>query len=477
MKKKTGIYIADFMLVMALLGLAAGFYARTRHWQVAVSPAAFTETADYLPNADRGFYYIYGFYLSDEDTDFRTQVLQRFACDRDTTLAMIQINLQYYSKGAISEKGMQHLEELLGALEETGKHYLIRFLYDWDGENQQKEPENIEIILGHIRQTGELLKKYKQEIFVIQGLYIGNWGEMNGTRYLSMEDFHCLAGTLAESTDSSDYMAVRMPSQWRTIIGQNSPDLGGAREGTLTRRLSLFNDGIMGNESDYGTYGAKEAAQAAYYEPWRRQDELAFQNELCKWVPNGGEIIVENPCNDFENALRDLARMHITYLNRDYDRNIYKKWEKTIIQEPGCYQGMDGLTYMERHLGYRILIREASLSYDREEDSLLVEVSLQNTGFAPVYTDKNITITLCSGDGENLIRKQPDFNLRLLTGGDRADETAACQAVFPLSRLEKGRYSLFFHIEDAETGEPLLLANEQERKSYGYAVGEIYIIR
>lgn len=475
--KKTGVYIADFVLVMALLGVAAGFYSRTRHWQVAVRPAEFTETADYLPNADRGFYYIYGFYLSDEDTDFRTQVLQRFACDTDTTLAMIQINLQNYRKGAISEKGLQHLEELFEALEETGKHYLVRFLYDWDGENLQKEPEKLEIILGHIRQTGEVLRKHKQKVFVIQGLYIGNWGEMNGSRYLTAEDFQRLAGTLAESSDPSDYMAVRMPSQWRTITGQDSPDVGEERGGTLKRRLSLFNDGIMGNESDYGTYGIKKAGEAAYYEPWCRQDELEFQNELCKWVPNGGEIIVENPYNDFENALRDLGRMHITYLNRDYDSNIFKKWEKTIIQEPGCFEGMDGLTYMERHLGYRILIREASLFYDREEDSLSAEVSLQNTGFAPVYTDKNITMTLCSEDGENLIRKQPDFDLRALSGGDRADETASCQAVFSLSRLPKGRYSLYFQIEDAETGELLLLANEQKRERDGYAVGEIEIIR
>ncbi|MCM1568688.1 MAG: DUF4832 domain-containing protein [Roseburia sp.] len=480
MAKKTGACIVYFLLmtgVFLLLGLAGKFYLQSRHWQVTVSTSEFSETSAYLDNDDRGFYYIYGFYITDEDTDLTTQVRQRFAGDRETTLAMVQINLQNYSQGAISERGLVHLEELFTALEETGKHYLIRFLYDWDGENEQREPQSIEIILEHIRQAGEVLQKHKQEVFVIQGLFIGNWGEMNGTKYLAIEDFKRLSDALAKASDPSDYLAVRMPSQWRTITELRNPDLGEAAEGTLTRRLSLYNDGIMGNEGDYGTYGTKSAEEAIYYEPWCREDELAFQDELCKWVPNGGEIMMENPYNDFENALRDLARMHVTYLNKEYDAKIYEKWKKTILGSPGCYEGMDGLSYIERHLGYRILIREAELSYDRKEDALLAAVRLQNVGFAPVYTDKLLIITLCGGEGELVVRKTLDYELRLLTGGEQSGKTADCGTEFSLSSLPEGVYSVYFQIEDAETETPMQLANEQEREKYGYRIGTVTIIR
>ena len=64
----------------------------------------------------------------------------------------------------------------------------------------------------------------------------------------------------------------------------------------------------------------------------------------------GGEVIVDNPYNDWETAMHDLAIMHISYLNEDYDRGVLEKWAAATVEEEGCYQGMDGLSYAERHL-------------------------------------------------------------------------------------------------------------------------------
>ena len=48
-----------------------------------------------------------------------------------------------------------------------------------------------------------------------------------------------------------------------------------------------------------------------------REEELAFQDVLCSSVPSGGEVIVDNPYNDLENAIADLKTMHVSYLNED----------------------------------------------------------------------------------------------------------------------------------------------------------------
>ena len=52
-----------------------------------------------------------------------------------------------------------------------------------------------------------------------EGLFIGNWGEMNGTKYENDEDLVRLTKQLYSVTDSSTYLAVRTPDQWRRIMG------------------------------------------------------------------------------------------------------------------------------------------------------------------------------------------------------------------------------------------------------------------
>ena len=104
-------------------------------------------------------------------------------------------------------------------------------------------------------------------------------------------------------------------------------------------------------------------------------------------MPNGGEVIIENPLNDCENAVDSLATMHVTYLNRMYDQNVLNKWAESVVTKKGSFYGMDGLSYIEQHLGYRLLINNTLLDYDFLLDKLSVAVNLQNVGFAPLYKE------------------------------------------------------------------------------------------
>lgn len=51
-------------------------------------------------------------------------------------------------------------------------------------------------ILMHMEQLSYILREYSEKIFSLQGLFIGNWGEMNGTRYSTDEDLQKLAKSL-----------------------------------------------------------------------------------------------------------------------------------------------------------------------------------------------------------------------------------------------------------------------------------------
>lgn len=63
---------------------------------------------------------------------------------------------------------------------------------------------------------------------------------------------------LNEVIDPSIYLSVRTPSQWRMInevydLPAQFPAFGAGT--SLMGRLGFFNDGILGSESDLGTYG------------------------------------------------------------------------------------------------------------------------------------------------------------------------------------------------------------------------------
>ncbi len=452
-------------------------YARG-HGNVTVEPQQFTESAKPLDNPGRGFYYMHGFRINDEETDYREEIAKRFCRDEDTRLAMIEVNLQAYRDHPISSEGLENLERLFQALETVDKQFIVRVLYDWDGESEDYEPEELEVILEHIRQMGPVLRAHKDIIFTLQGLFIGNWGEMNGTEFANQEDIRVLAEQLYEAIGGELFLAVRMPMQWRMATGLEWPPEGtesgrgmsASRDG-LASRLGLYNDGMLGSWSDYGTYGDQSKLEHGYFTYWNREEELEFQEELCKSVPMGGEVIVDNLYNDFENALADMKRMHVTYLNKDFDKNVLDKWARHTVLEEGCFQGMDGLSYMERHLGYRLLIADAALQYEIDEDLLSVAVAMRNVGFAPLYRAVEARFYLVNCETGEVRSCEAAHELESLSGGNDAERLTTVSLEFSLAGETAGRYELYLDIADKVSGERILLANEQEPEKYGYRIG------
>lgn len=463
------------VILVILLLIAFVFFIKSRYIRVETESFPFTESSRKLSNPNRGFYHLYTFLITDEQTDYEEVVNNIDRNDTDTELMLIKICLQNYREGRISENGINNIKSLFNALGSLDKHMILRFVYDDEGKGEENEPENLEIILRHMKQLESVLREHSEQIFVLQGLFTGDWGEMNGTRYDKTEDMERLADQLAATTDEQVYLAVRTPAQWRSIIHADSPMEEILSGNELAVRLSLFNDGLLGNRSDYGTYKTEDGDGSDLAGRWNREEELDFQGGLCCYVPNGGEVINANPYNDFENAVKGLAERHITYLNKDYDQAVLKKWENETVTEVGCFYGMDGLTYIDRHLGYRLLVTEAYLEYRQRQRCVLVEVSLKNVGFAPLYKETRINLTLYNEEEEELLSKEMACDIRSLTGGEDAKMCRTVYAEIPVSALSKSEYTVCFSIEDRDTGKRILLANEQDEEEYGYPIGVVNV--
>lgn len=482
-KSVSGYYISgdiikkrrqNWLFTFRFLFTAAAFIICILIWinmrmKIVTESFPFTESSRQLRNPNRGFYGLYRFFITEDDVDYRQLVKETYRNDQDTKLTHVQICLQAYKEGAIGEKGLANIEELFCELETLDKQLIVRFTYDQEGQNELYEPESLDIILQHMRQLEPILKGHNSRIFVVQGFFTGNWGEMNGTRYNSDEDLQKLAAQLAAVTDESTYLAVRMPAQWRRIMNSNT------LSEMLSGRLCLFNDGMLGNESDYGTYRPENVIGEDPLQRKYPEEELEFQKNLCCTVPNGGEVIHDNTYNDFENAIAGLSERRITYLNKDYDPAVFDKWRKTSWKGEDCFRGMDGYTYIERHLGYRLFISNASIEYKEAKSSIDVEVSLRNVGFAPLYKKAKAELILYHDE----FGQCPPVNMRCdvqkLMGGDDTEEVAAAYAKLPVSELQRGNYEMYFYMEDADTGEEILMANEEEEEEYGYHIGMISV--
>ncbi len=432
----------------------------------------FRESARELRNPGRGFYNLYRFMITDEKVNYWQVVQEMYKGDTNTSLSLVEINLQNYRGGEISEAGIKNVQGLFQALEDIDKQLIVRFMYDWDGENEKYEPDTIDIILRHMEQLEDILRKENGQIFVLQGLFIGNWGEMNSTKYSEYSDLIQLAAKLNSVTHPDVYLAVRTPLQWRQITGLQAPSEEALRDHFLAGRISLYNDGMLGNKGDYGTYQVYETPGQNTPE---REEELAFQEKLCRQVPNGGEVINDNYYNDFENAVKDLATMHVTYLNEGHDREVLDKWKDAVVNEEGCFKGMDGYTYIGRHLGYRLLIRKAEFHYNTFMDHVETGVTMQNVGFAPLYFNPKAELILYDKEQAKSLRYEMSGDLRSLSGGNERQQSMTLRANIPLDELQNVKYEAYFSLTDSRTGERILLANEQDAETYGYGIGTIEV--
>lgn len=453
--------LAVCTLAATVLAAAVGYLLP--RWIAGTTSITPAEINDELDTPDRGFYYIHGFVISD-DMDCDELVEKSFSSYNSTELTLLEINLRNYSDGEISESGLRNLQTLFDCLRARDKRLIVRFLYDWQGKAQETEPEDIAIILRHMEQIGPIVRRNRDIIFTLQGTFTGDVGEMHHTKH---DDWKTLIETLAAAVGEDVYLAVRTPKQWRSIISED------AAESALAAQLGLFNDGMMGSGSDLGTYGDAARADANYSAAWRREDELKFQDELCRRVPNGGEVVYDTPYNDFANAVENMRTMHISYLNRDYDARALNKWADYRVTEQGVWNGMDGLTYIERHLGYRFVLRGGEITYLQRENRLYIKEKVANVGFAPAYRDVRAELVFVNNESGVCSVFPMSGNLRSLSGGLESDETLTLRAGVPVDELTYGDCTVCVRLYSEDWGQEIPLANAEQYGTNGYIIGTI----
>lgn len=430
-----------------------------------------------LNNPYCGLYSIFRFYGESIINKDNGTSLEDITIDSSQRLSLIIINLINFNNKPLSLEVLLNIKRIFNYFISYKKQLILRFVYDWDGKGIVSEPKDVEYILKHMEQLSDILKEYEEHIYIIQGLFIGSWGEMHSSRYLNERSLVRLAKRLYDCSGERTQIALRCPSYWRTIFKTYNPlDDETAFSQLIGARLSLFNDGMLGSDTDFGTYGSAYSKEAtSYSEKWIRKDELEFQNKLCKYVSNGGEVINDNIYNDGIQAIESLRTMRVSYLNSQYDEQVLSKWKstKTGLSDP-LWRDKSVYDYIEAHLGYRFVIKDVKLNILlRKRDSIKVLIRLCNMGFAPCYHSFDVKLAIRSEDYSEFFEYRIDTDTRFWIPEDIIE----IDKIIQIEMLEKERYILCFSIYDSRTGRPIEVSNTFETVDYRgyYSMGEFVI--
>ena len=201
--KKQFILSGSLVLLCGMCALF--FFAASRiHYE----SAAMTESSEILNNPYCGFYHLYGYLLSDKGRKPAQQWCENMLASDSQSILLLQINLKNYSGSPISSTALDQLDTILSTFSSADRQIIVRFLYDWDGSALQTEPASQDRILSHMKQVAPVVNRFSSHVFLLQGIFTGNCGEMNQTHYGDREHLSDLPGYIfigADATASADH--------------------------------------------------------------------------------------------------------------------------------------------------------------------------------------------------------------------------------------------------------------------------------
>lgn len=348
-----------------------------------------------------------------------------------------------------------------------------RFAYTWNGWGGA-EPDDFETILTHIRQLGSVVSQFRDVVPAIECGIIGAYGEMHTSRYTAKECQNRIVAAWLESLPDDIVLLVRTPQVWmRYLNTTTSTFFGGGMESmdqVLRARMGFFNDGYLGTDYDYGTWGGGGGTES-----WSRDEGRLFLKAQA--VPYGGEFASVTTNYFYENVhLLDPSRFnivaewydtHLSYLRtiRSYGMTVVQnltntffssaRWKFDGMPDLSEYEGVDLRRFCEDHMGYRYVVR--GVSYEGRPRGGCVHVEIDNTGFGQLLFDDRLEIVL-SGEGNVLVAQinGEAQTLRTLRGG--ASAVYSFDFDYP-PNMTSGEYDVFLRVgtplaDEAPAGRP-----------------------
>ena len=314
----------------------------------------------------------------------------------------------------INEQTLQAIRTTFETARKMGVQCIPRFAYEQDGY-VGAEPAGIDTILLHIEQLSEILNEYKDIVIAIEGGMIGPWGEMHSSMYAEKEYANAIIGAWIDNLDPSIAVLLRNP----TMVVNYAKRLGPAliKDLPLSKdhrayRIGMYNDGYLGTDADYGTWGSGLT----------RAQGVKFLKSQGDRAPYGGEMahttvefLAQNNSPIYTDGfIKELYDSHLTYLRNlvSNSTGLQPELERLILDERYDFEGMPDYSeyygsslhkFMLDHMGYRFVLRDARLTASvKRGDVFRLTGKVENTGFANLYGKLKSEVLLINEEGEKI---------------------------------------------------------------------------
>lgn len=433
------------------------------------------ESTRALKNPGCGWYHIYTFDLSKENFLY-------IDCEEEE-LVLLLIDIHAF-RGCeqIPKEAFEYFSSILTFFEQHDKGIILRIVYDTKGRGMENEPSSIKIVKSHMKQLGIIICEHmsKKEslpgkILVHQGLFVGSWGEMHGSKFLTEARMKELSDTFLEATKGICPIAVRKPVQLRQLSCKKTAS--SPLQNASNTNFTLFNDAIFGSETDLGTYGiilksALPENSEREKTSWVREDELSWQQSFMQQSFCGGEVlggmntVSESSGNtdypqrtlDWHQVVADLAKMHVSYLNSIYSKEVLDDWKAHRIMWNG--EEISEYDYIGRHMGYRFTVTQVKISKN------VITLTIKNTGFANLCEEAVCRLILTENN-ENIKAFEIKSDPRTWNSGtDTVIESPILQEVWT---QQSQQTKIFLQLIRKRDGRIIEWANEE----YDHKVGGV----
>ena len=404
----------------------------------------FTESDSIFPNPERGLFA--QIYYTSADLNAHANAYSINAARTSNSVMTLYLHSYYltdYMESDIPQEFLDRLEANMNALREGGAKAVLRFSYK-SSMDRKDQPWNAsaEWIHKHIDQVAPYLQKHADVIYCVQCGWLGSWGEWyyvdNGFKYNPSRDDDFLPRWevlehMMRAVPESRQIGLRIPSykmRWLKMHGDTAMTPLTAEEAyknTIKARICGHNDCFVSSANDVGTYGMAYGSNK----------ERNFWAEDTKYTIMGGETCEKKmPYSGADYALKEMAKYHWSYLNRDYREDITRMWRQDGTMD----------TILHR-IGYRLVLEKAILTPEpkvgQEYKAYFV---LNNRGFAAPMNPRDVELIFvnASDASKKYVFPQESVDPRFWLPEEEHKFTLACT----LNDMASGEYKLYLNLPD-----------------------------
>lgn len=366
--------------------------------------------------------------------------------------------LEDFKNGPISAAYLSAVEADFATARAAGVKLIPRFAYTDEVDDScgtsfcpPYGDASKEIVLQHIEQLKPILQENYDVILSVQMGFIGIWGENYYTDFFgdaSQSPFTLSSANWADRKEVLDSLLrvlpisrnvqVRYPQmKQKAVYGVNAPitsaplTMSEAYSGLDKARIGFHNDCFVASSDDFGTYNDYDNAvsDTSILKPYKAADS--------QFVFSGGETCFASSFSTCDaqggHVLKDMARLHYSYLNADYNNTVNNTWIN------------DCLDSVKTSLGYRLSLVDATFDNSASiGESFSFDFNIRNSGFSAPNNERDVILVMINGNNQEQWEFKVDVDPRYWFQGMHYFSSSVCipECITP------GNYDLYLKLSD-----------------------------